>query len=57
LDPIFFADGTPVPEATRRIFDAMNEVHQRVAQFGDGAVMDASLAVDGTALSSQASRS
>jgi 1-acyl-sn-glycerol-3-phosphate acyltransferase len=57
LDPIFFADGTPVPEATRRIFDAMNEVHQRVAQFGDGAVMDASLAVDGTALSSQASKS
>lgn len=38
LDPLHFAPGTPVPEATRQIYDAMNEVHQRVAQFGDSAV-------------------
>ncbi len=37
LDPIFFPEGTTVPEATRRIYDAMNEVHRRVAELGDDA--------------------
>lgn len=38
LDPIEFEPGTSVPDATHRIYDALNEVHQRVAHFGDGAV-------------------
>jgi 1-acyl-sn-glycerol-3-phosphate acyltransferase len=57
LDPIHFEEGTPVPEATRRIYDVMNEVHQRVAQFGDAAVGGFPREMDGSALSSQVSRS
>ena len=37
LDPIFFPEGTSVPEATRIIYDAMNEVHVRVAELGNDA--------------------
>jgi 1-acyl-sn-glycerol-3-phosphate acyltransferase len=37
LDPIRFAPGTSVPEATRLIYDAMNQVHQAVAVYGDDA--------------------
>ncbi|MBX3707441.1 MAG: 1-acyl-sn-glycerol-3-phosphate acyltransferase [Pseudomonadales bacterium] len=37
LEPIRFAPGTSVPEATRMIYEAMNEVHQAVALFGDEA--------------------
>lgn len=37
LDPIYFEPGTEVPDATRRIYEAMNEVHLRVAQEGDDA--------------------
>jgi 1-acyl-sn-glycerol-3-phosphate acyltransferase len=57
LDPLDFADGTTVPEATRRIYDAMNEVHQRVAQFGDGAVAGVPRRIDRSTLSSQPSTS
>lgn len=56
LDPIRFQQGTTVPEATRRIYEAMNEVHKRVAQFGDGAVAD-ERAGDATTASSQSSTS
>lgn len=38
LDPLYFEPGTSVPDATRRLYDTLNEVHQRVAQFGDAAV-------------------
>jgi 1-acyl-sn-glycerol-3-phosphate acyltransferase len=37
LDPIYFAEGTEVPDATRQIYNALNEVHQRVGQYGDEA--------------------
>jgi len=37
LDPIFFEPGTAVPDATRMIYDRLNEVHQRVNQYGDEA--------------------
>jgi len=37
LDPIYFEEGTTVPEATRRIYDAMNVVHLAVAEHGDAA--------------------
>lgn len=37
LDPIFFQPGTTVPDATRMIYDRLNEVHQRVNQYGDEA--------------------
>jgi len=37
LDPIYFPEGTEVPDATKMIFDAMNEVHLKVAEFGDDA--------------------
>ena len=57
LDPIHFPEGTSVPDATRRIYDAMNEVHRRVAQFGDAAVADDGRDIDSRVLSSQASRS
>jgi 1-acyl-sn-glycerol-3-phosphate acyltransferase len=57
LDPLYFAEGTTVPDATRRIYDAMNEVHQRVAQFGDGAVAGLPAAADRSALSSHPSTS
>jgi 1-acyl-sn-glycerol-3-phosphate acyltransferase len=53
LDPIFFTEGTTVPEATRRIYDAMNEVHQRVAQFGDAAVAGVPAGLAASTLSSQ----
>ena len=37
LDPIYFDEDTTVPDATRRIYDTMNEVHVRVAEHGDEA--------------------
>jgi hypothetical protein len=37
LDPIYFPAGTAVPEATRIIYEAMNEVHVKVAEFGNDA--------------------
>jgi 1-acyl-sn-glycerol-3-phosphate acyltransferase len=37
LDPIYFAPGTEVPDATRQIYDALNTVHHRVGQYGDEA--------------------
>ncbi len=37
LDPIYFEEGTEVPDATRQIYDALNTVHLRVAQYGDEA--------------------
>lgn len=37
LDPIHFAQGTSVPDATQQIFDAMNSMHQRVLAGGDQA--------------------
>lgn len=37
LDPIYFEEGTSVPDATRRIYDALNEVHMKVGEFGDEA--------------------
>jgi 1-acyl-sn-glycerol-3-phosphate acyltransferase len=58
LDPISFDADTTVPDATRRIYDAMNAVHRRVAQFGDAAAADESLVVaDDNVLASQPSRS
>lgn len=36
-DPIYFAEGTEVPDATKQIYDALNTVHQRVLQYGDEA--------------------
>ncbi len=57
LDPIHFEPGTSVPDATRRLYDAMNEVHQRVAQYGDAAVAGLPEAASGSVLSSQASKS
>lgn len=56
LDPIYFEPGTSVPDATRRIYDALNEVHQRVAQFGDSAATEAPGAA-GSTESSQPSTS
>lgn len=57
LDPMYFPPDTPVPEATRQIYNALNEVHQRVAQFGDAAVTGVPTLTDGSTLSSQPSRS
>ncbi|MEQ8483633.1 MAG: 1-acyl-sn-glycerol-3-phosphate acyltransferase [Pseudomonadales bacterium] len=57
LDPIHFASGTAVPEATRQIYDAMNAVHQRVAQFGDRAADSRVDFGTGSAPASQPSRS
>ena len=57
LDPIEFEEGVTVPEATRRIYEAMNVVHKRVAQYGDEAVADESLRVDDNAPSIQSSTS
>ncbi len=37
LDPIYFPEGTEVPEATRMIYERLNAVHQRVGQYGDEA--------------------
>ena len=39
LEPIHFAPGTTVPEATQQIFDAMNAVHLRVLEGGDEAAL------------------
>ena len=39
LEPIHFAEGTSVPDATQQIFNAMNAVHQRVLAGGDEAAM------------------
>ena len=36
-DPIYFPEGTEVPEATRMIYDALNAVHNRVLRYGDAA--------------------
>lgn len=57
LDPIRFEPGTSVPDATRLIYDAMNEVHKRVARFGDQAVADESLSEGQSTSSSQPSSS
>jgi 1-acyl-sn-glycerol-3-phosphate acyltransferase len=57
LEPIYFDAGTTVPDATRRIYDAMNAVHQRVAKFGDAAVADDTLEAAGRTPESQFSRS
>lgn len=35
--PIWFPEGTTVPDATRMIYDALNGVHQRVLEYGDEA--------------------
>jgi len=35
--PIYLPPDTPVPEATRMIYDALNRVHQRVLAYGDEA--------------------
>ena len=40
LDPIYFDEGTSVPDATEQIFSAMNAVHQRVLAGGDSAAAD-----------------
>ncbi|MEM9621937.1 MAG: 1-acyl-sn-glycerol-3-phosphate acyltransferase [Pseudomonadota bacterium] len=40
LDPIFFDYYTEVPEATQTIFNAMNNVHQRVLAGGDEAALE-----------------
>ena len=37
LDPIRFEPGTSVPDATNRIFHAMQAVHERVLAHGDAA--------------------
>jgi 1-acyl-sn-glycerol-3-phosphate acyltransferase len=37
LDPIYFTEGTEVPDATRQIYEALNTVHKRVNDFGDEA--------------------
>ncbi|MCZ6619871.1 MAG: lysophospholipid acyltransferase family protein, partial [Gammaproteobacteria bacterium] len=37
LDPIYFDEGTSVPDATWRIYEAMNAVHKRVLEEGDDA--------------------
>ncbi|MDP6376983.1 MAG: 1-acyl-sn-glycerol-3-phosphate acyltransferase [Pseudomonadales bacterium] len=37
LDPIYFEEGTEVPEATARIFKAMKTVHDRVLEHGNEA--------------------
>jgi hypothetical protein len=37
LDPIYFPEGTEVPDATQMIYDALNQVHMRVGQYGDEA--------------------
>ena len=39
LDPLYFAPGTTVPEATQQIFDSMNTMHQRVMTYGDEAAL------------------
>lgn len=39
LEPLHFAPGTSVPDATQQIFDAMNAVHQRVMEHGDDAAL------------------
>jgi 1-acyl-sn-glycerol-3-phosphate acyltransferase len=57
LDPIYFEEGTSVPDATRRIYDAMNAVHRQVAQLGAVALLDESPAAVGSTLSSQSNRS
>jgi len=44
LKPLYFETGTPVPTATRMIYDALNEVHQRVHEEGPEAARRASLA-------------
>jgi 1-acyl-sn-glycerol-3-phosphate acyltransferase len=35
--PIFLPDGISVPDATKMIYDALNTVHERVLEHGDGA--------------------
>ncbi|MGA1677337.1 MAG: lysophospholipid acyltransferase family protein, partial [Pseudomonadales bacterium] len=39
LEPLCFPENTSIPEATRRIYDAMNEIHQRVLYDGDTAAV------------------
>jgi 1-acyl-sn-glycerol-3-phosphate acyltransferase len=58
LEPIRFAPGTAVPEATRILYDAMNRVHQAVALSGDDAArQDQPGRATASVSSSQASRS
>jgi 1-acyl-sn-glycerol-3-phosphate acyltransferase len=57
LDPIRFAPETTVPEATRIIYDAMNEVHQAVARLGDDAARQDRVMAAPSVASSQSSRS
>lgn len=38
-DPIYFPQGTEVPDATRMIYDALNVLHERVGRYGDEAAM------------------
>ncbi len=44
LKPIHFAPGTEVPAATKMIYDALNDVHQRVNEAGPQAAIEASAA-------------
>ena len=37
LDPIYFDEGTSVPDATWQIYEAMNSVHRQVLIDGDEA--------------------
>ncbi len=39
LKPLYFDEDTDVPTATRKIYDTMNEVHQRVTEHGPEAAM------------------
>lgn len=55
LDPIRFEPGTAVPEATRRLYDVMNEVHLRMA--GQRGAADPSGGLTGSVALSQPSRS
>ena len=37
LEPVYFDEGTSVPDATRILFDRMNAVHKRVSKYGPDA--------------------
>lgn len=45
LEPVYFEPGTPIPDATRILFDRMNAVHRRVMVYGPegGYLSDAEL--------------
>ena len=42
LEPIRFAPGTPVPDATRQLYEALNTVHKAVQDHGVDAAFEAS---------------